>query len=106
MFMEIVRSTGEWEAELGSQIRTLRTLAELTQTDLAAKANVAVGAVAGLEHGRGSTLRTLVAVIRVLGRTDWLEQLSPPVTVSPMQALRDQRRSKPRQRVFVQRKQN
>jgi hypothetical protein len=26
--------------------------------------------------------------VRALGRTDWLQSLSPPVTVSPLQLLR------------------
>jgi transcriptional regulator with XRE-family HTH domain len=103
--VRVVRSISDWEAELGAQIRATRLLREFTQADLAAKANVAVGAVAGLEQGRGSTLRTLISIVRVLDRTDWLESLAPPIRVSPMQALRDQRRTKQRQRVYVRRTQ-
>jgi transcriptional regulator with XRE-family HTH domain len=101
--MEIVRTVEEWEAEIGVQIRTVRMLAGISQTDLAKRANVAVGALAGLENGRGSTLKTLVALVRSLDRTEWLEQLSPLITISPMQMLRDQQRQKPRQRVYAPR---
>lgn len=97
--MEIVRSTRDWEREVGAQVRALRIAADLTQAGLAAKANVAVNVVAGLEHGRGSTLRTLIAVTRALKQTRWLEQLAPAHTASPIQQLRDQKRDKPRQRV-------
>jgi len=56
--------------------------------------------VRNLEVGRGSTLRTLVRVVRALGRTDWLEALAPPVTVSPLALLSSKRpATRPRQRV-------
>jgi transcriptional regulator with XRE-family HTH domain len=103
--MDIVRSTGDWEVEVGTQVRALRMLANLTQAELARRANIAVGAVAGLEHGRGSTLRTLIAVTRALGQTSWLEQLAPHPMVSPIQQLRDQKRNSPRQRVYSPRRQ-
>ena len=102
--MEIVRSVADWEAEVGTQVKALRMLANLTQVDLAKKANIAVGAVAGLEQGRGSTLRTLIAVTRVLGQTQWLQRLAPQPMVSPIQQLRDQKRNKPRQRVYSPRR--
>lgn len=101
--MEILRTIDEWEAEIGAQVRAARMLAGTSQADLAKRANVAVGAIAGLEAGRGSTLKTLVAVVRALDRTQWLEQLSPLITISPMQMLRDQQRNKPRQRVYAPR---
>ena len=101
--MDIVRTVEEWEAEIGAQIRTVRMLAGISQADLAKRANVSVGALAGLEGGRGSTLKTLVALVRSLDRTDWLEQLSPLITISPMQMWRDQQRQKPRQRVYAPR---
>jgi DNA-binding XRE family transcriptional regulator len=70
--MEIVRTVEEWEAEIGAQIRTVRMLAGISQTDLAKRANVAVGALAGLENGRGSTLKTLVALVRSsIGPNGW-----------------------------------
>ena len=101
--MEIVRTVAEWEAEIGAQVRTVRMLAGISQAELAKRANVAVGALARLESGRGSTLKTLVALVRSLDRTEWLEQLSPLITISPMQMLRDHRRLKPRQRVYTPR---
>ncbi len=102
--MEILRTIQEWEVEIGTQVRAVRMLAGISQTDLAKRANVAVGAIAGLEAGRGSTLKTLVAVVRALDRTQWLEQLSPLISISPVQMLRDQQRNKPRQRVYAPRK--
>ena len=81
-------STEDWEAFVGQQVRAVRIRANLEQLDLAKNAEVSVGALRNLEGGRGCTLRTLVKVLRALGRTDWLEALAPPVSVSPMQMLR------------------
>jgi transcriptional regulator with XRE-family HTH domain len=90
----------EWEGTVGEQVRSARIAADLDQERLAALADISVGALSNLERGRGSSLKTLVAVVRALGRTDWLEALAPPVTVSPMQMLRSKQRS-PRSRVRV-----
>lgn len=90
----------EWEALVGEAVRAERVAADLDQVRLAALADVSVGALSNLERGRGSSLKTLVAVVRALGRTDWLESLAPPVTVSPMQMLRAKQKA-PRHRVRV-----
>lgn len=86
------RTTDEWEASLGAQLRDLRRRAGLTQAELATRANVSVGAVQGLEYGTGTRLATLVQVVRVLGRESWLDELAPPVAVSPMRLLQERRR--------------
>lgn len=85
--MEQRRSVDEWEAELGDQVRAVRRRAGLTQAELARAANLSVGTLRNLEQGAGSTLATLVAVARALGRSDWLESFAPRVTVSPLAML-------------------
>ena len=81
----------EWESIIGEQIRSARIANDLDQTTLAANANVSVGALSNLERGKGSSLSTVIAVVRALGRTDWLGSLAPPVEVSPLQLLRNSR---------------
>jgi transcriptional regulator with XRE-family HTH domain len=96
--MQIKRTyntTKEWEELVGQQIRAARISNDLDQTGLAALANVSVGALSNLERGKGSSLTTVVAVVRALGRTDWLESLAPTVLVSPIQMLRSKRTSPP-----------
>jgi transcriptional regulator with XRE-family HTH domain len=95
----VKRNTGEWEAVIGAEIRAERIAANLKQAELATRADISLGALKGLEGGKGSTLKTLIRVTRALGRTDWLESLAPPITVSPLAML--SRRSTPlaRQRV-------
>lgn len=91
-------TVGEWEAILGDQVRRVRIARNLDQARLAELADVSIGAVSNLERGKGSSLRTLVSVLRALGRTEWLESLAPAVGVSPMQLLRSKQKA-PRPRV-------
>lgn len=93
--METLLRTGDWELEVGRQLRALRLRQNLDQRGLAAKAGVALNAVKNLEAGGGSTLTSLIKVIRALGRADWLNALAPPVSISPIQLLK---RKTPRQR--------
>ncbi|MGO8687437.1 MAG: helix-turn-helix domain-containing protein [Candidatus Dormibacteria bacterium] len=99
------RTTGEWEVVIGAEVRAARIAADLDQAQLASRADVSLGAVKSLEGGRGSTLRTLVRVVRALGRSEWLETLAPAVTVSPLALLASRRQSSlPRQRVSHRRR--
>jgi len=91
---------GELEVILGEQLRAARIAADLDQARLAGLADVSIGALSNIERGKGSSLKTLVAVVRALGRTDWIETLAPAVTVSPMQMLRAKQKT-PRKRVRV-----
>jgi transcriptional regulator with XRE-family HTH domain len=94
------RTIDQWEATLGDQVRQVRIARNLDQAQLAKLADVSIGAVSNLERGKGSSLRTLIGVLRALGRTDWIESLAPAVGVSPMQLLRSKQRTpQPRARV-------
>jgi transcriptional regulator with XRE-family HTH domain len=99
------QTVSEWETLVGDQIRRVRIAKDLDQAGLAELADISTGAVSNLERGKGSSLRTLIAVLRALGRTDWLESLAPAVSVSPMQLLRaKQRASRPRVRASRKRR--
>jgi transcriptional regulator with XRE-family HTH domain len=62
---------------------------------LAERAGVSLRALQSLENGEGSSLSTLVQVLRALGREDWLKTIAPVATVNPMNTVR---RAEPRQR--------
>ena len=81
------RTTEEWEEVLGAEVRAARIADDLDQVELAKRAGVSLGALKNLETGKGSSIRTLVRVVRALGRTEWLESLAPPITVSPLAML-------------------
>jgi len=78
----------EWEAELGRQLRSLRLRQDLDQRTLAERAGVALNVVKNLEAGKGSTVSSLIRVLRTLGRADWFNSLSPTVSISPMHMLK------------------
>ena len=99
--MTISKTAEEWEAELGQQLRDLRLRQNINQQQLAEQAGIALNAVKNLESGKGSTVSTLVKVLRALGRSDWLATLAPAVTVSPLQMLKSR---KVRQRASRQRR--
>lgn len=101
-------SSEEWEEELGARIRAVRIEADLGQRELAEAADISIGAVQNLEGGKGSSIATLVKVVRALDRTDWIEGLAPAITVSPMAMLRSHGQAgtadKPRRRVSRRRR--
>jgi len=77
------------EEYVGAQIRSLRQDEHLTQKALANRANVSLSSLQSLELGRGSSLTTVVKVMRSLGRSDWFETLAPPQPlVSPREQWR------------------
>ena len=80
----------QWAADLGAQLRALRLRQDVDQRQLAARAGVALNALKNLESGKGATVTSLVKVLRALGRAEWLRSLSPPVSISPLQALKAQ----------------
>jgi len=92
-------STDEREAQVGEQIRRLRLDLGLDQTELARRADLSPSTVQSLEAGRGSTLRTLVRVLRALGADDALGRIAPASAVSPLDVLRASG-GEPRRRVY------
>lgn len=68
--------TDKLEEVLGYHVRTVRLGKQLTQAEVAERANVSIGAVRHLESGSGATVATLVKVLRALGEENWLRTLS------------------------------
>lgn len=81
-------TTEEWEATLGRQLRDLRLRQNVDQRQLAEQAGVALNVVKNLEAGKGATIKSLVKVLRTLGRVEWLDSLAPAVSISPLQMLK------------------
>src|ERR1039458_563159 len=78
----------ELEQTLGRNVRSLRISQSLTQSELATRANVSLGALQHLERGTGSTTATLVKVLRALGAEKWLDTLGPaPTRFNPLDLL-------------------
>ena len=76
------------EADFGLCVRRVRIANGVSQEELARKANVSRTAVGNLETGAGSTLATVVKVLRALDRSDWLLTLTAPAeTFNPLDLL-------------------
>lgn len=88
----------EQEQRLGAQVRERRLRRNRTVAEVAADAGVAPKTLQNLELGRGSSLATLVKVLRALDAEEWLDTLTPPEPVSPIAILEAARRSSPRRR--------
>jgi transcriptional regulator with XRE-family HTH domain len=97
----IHRTANELETALGMHLKALRLRQDLTQRHLAERADLALGAVRHAENGEGATLRTLLRMLKALGRSEWIDTLAPEVSISPMQMLRA---SAPRQRAYAPRR--
>jgi transcriptional regulator with XRE-family HTH domain len=78
----------KWEATLGRQLRDLRLRQNIDQRRLAEQAGVALNVVKNLEAGKGAMVKSLVKVLRALGRAEWIESLAPAVSISPLRMLK------------------
>jgi transcriptional regulator with XRE-family HTH domain len=74
----------ELETALGASLKALRLDRNIDQQSLAAQAGVSTGALKNLENGKGSTLKTLVSVLRALDRADWLTTIGPVASINPL----------------------
>lgn len=82
--MSVNQTVAEMEADLGEKLKRLRLNKNLDQKTLAARAGVSVRALRNLEGGVGTTVRTLLSVVRALGRESWLDTVAPVATVNPL----------------------
>lgn len=85
----------EIEASLGERLRALRLDKNVDQKTLAERAGISLRAVKNLEGGMGSTLKSLVAVLRALDHEQWLQTIAPIATINPLTLTRT---AAPRQR--------
>ncbi|KVD73287.1 XRE family transcriptional regulator [Burkholderia ubonensis] len=90
----------EIEVELGERLKKLRVHRNLVQATLAARAGISVRTLRNLEGGSGSSLSTLIQVVRALGREQWFDTIAPVPTINPLMLTRTaaprKRASKPR----------
>lgn len=78
----------ELQAALGERLRRLRLGRNLDQRATAEKAGVSERALRNLEAGRGSTVETLVRVLKALEYLQGIEILAPEISVNPLGLLR------------------
>src|SRR5277367_6954918 len=81
-------SLDELQAVLGKQLQELRISKNLDQITTAEKAGISEKALRNLESGRGSSIETLIRVLKALDSLDGLRSLAPKSSVSPLALLR------------------
>lgn len=82
--MTTSQTLDEMELDLGEKLKRLRLNTNLDQKTLAGRAGVSVRALRNIEGGQGSTVKTLLSVVRALGRESWLQTIAPVATVNPL----------------------
>ncbi|MDR2109438.1 MAG: helix-turn-helix domain-containing protein [Coriobacteriales bacterium] len=85
------RDSEEWEQFIGQRVRRARLDMDMRQEELASRAQLSVPTITRLENGKGSSLQTLIKVLQVLRQADWLEQLAPQPSISPLAVHNEQR---------------
>ena len=92
-------SNAEIIQSLGSQFRTYRLNANLTQKEVAEKAGVSVITIRTFETGKSTniTMTNLLALLRAIDSLEGVTDMLPEIPISPYQLLRLQ--SKQRKRV-------
>lgn len=94
-------TTSDLARLVGTQARDYRIRKGMEQAEVAEVAGVSERTVRGLEQGTGSSLDTLLRVMKALGTLESLDKLFPQAaTIDPLAMLK---RSRPRQRVFKKR---
>ena len=83
-----VETTEEQELALGDKLKALRLSRNLDQKTLAERAGLSVRALRNLEAGQGSSVKTLIGVLRALGRQDWLNTIAPVASINPLALTR------------------
>ena len=90
------KSIEDLQVSLGDRLRALRLAKNLDQRTTAEKAGISEKALRNLEAGRGSTVESLLRVLKALDSLEGIDLLAPKPTVNPLNLLRD---AKARQRV-------
>jgi transcriptional regulator with XRE-family HTH domain len=81
---------GELQHRLGERLKQLRLTRNLDQRTTAEKAGISEKALRNLEAGRGSTVETLLRVLKALDYLQGLDMLAPEASVNPLDLLRRQ----------------
>ena len=85
------KSPEELQAELGRRMQRLRLSKNLDQRTVAEKAGITRSALQNLEAGRGSSVKTLVRVLKALNYLEGIEILAPEPTIDPLVLLKTKR---------------
>lgn len=83
-----ILSNPQIEQELGKRLKKRRLEMNLSQEEIAERSGLARRTITAIENGEGSTLTTLIAMLRALDALDVLEDFLPDTGPSPMAMLK------------------
>ena len=81
-------SNEEWLVRIGKDVRLMRILKNMSRGSVCEKAGISETALKRLEDGKGCALKTLLPVLLVLGKEDWLKNLRPEISINPLRTNR------------------
>ena len=81
----------ELQSELGWRLQQLRLSRNLDQRTAADKAGITRSALQNLEAGRGSSVKTLIRMLKALNYLEGIEILAPEPIVNPLALLKTKR---------------
>ncbi len=91
MTKTLFRTPNELQHLLGERLRGIRLNRNMDQLSTAEKAGISEKALRNLESGRGSTVETLLRVLKALDYLQGLDALAPEASVNPLELLRQPR---------------
>lgn len=102
MAKTLFRTPSELQHLLGERLRRIRLNRNLDQRSTAEKAGISEKSLRNLETGRGSTVETLLRVLKALDYLQGLDMLAPETSVNPLDLLRQTRAPQRARRVTKQ----
>lgn len=78
------------EQEIGTRIQRERLKQNITQARLARLTGLSRVTISAFETGKGSSLSTLIQILRALQKLETMENLLPSAELSPIERLRMQ----------------
>jgi transcriptional regulator with XRE-family HTH domain len=96
----------ELQTVLGERLRRLRLNRNLDQRTTAEKAGISEKSLRNLEGGHGSTVETLLRVLKALDHLQGIEMLAPEISVNPLDLLRPSKAPQRVRRASKQLKEN
>jgi len=88
--MRAISTPEEMEESLGENIKALRLQKNIDRRTLCAQAGISEHALRNLEGGKGSTIKTLIRVMKALKKEDWLASIAPQTSINPLHIVRNQ----------------
>jgi transcriptional regulator with XRE-family HTH domain len=83
----LFQAPNELQATLGERLKRLRLNRNFDQKATAEKAGISERALRNLESGHGSTVETLLRVLKALDYLQGIDMLAPEPSVNPLQLL-------------------